>query len=133
MQHVPGQLVGRDIVADLADLRRVGDQGAYELVQAMLRMLDVVAAVQPGHDRPGGMMGEDLRIGPEHRLEAGAGAGGAIAYLRQVLQVAGDLAVVPGRQDGLGVGKVGVAVVLAEFRADMASLLVSGCGKCRGR
>ncbi|MFL1596127.1 hypothetical protein NQ854_24855 [Rhodococcus ruber] len=27
----------------------------------------------------------------------------------------------------------GVAVVLAEFRADMASLLVSGCGKCRGR
>lgn len=28
---------------------------------------------------------------------------------------------------------IGVAVVLAEFRADMASLLVSGCGKCRGR
>lgn len=58
-----------------------------------------------------------------HKLQVVDMAGNVLLALTRPAKVVKSRVVV---QDG-------VAVVLAEFRADMASLLVSGCGKCRGR
>lgn len=78
------------------------------VVELPLRVGEVLVAVQERSDVGVVAMPDpvgDVRVGPQHDVQALAGIAHRVTGLGELCQVRGDLAVVPGVQDGLDVGE----------------------------
>lgn len=105
VEAVAGQLLGRDIVADVARLGGLGQQICYEAEQVLLGLGDVLAAMQERRHVVVVMLVLDERIGLEDGTEPLTGVAGLVPDVLKMLKVTGDLALVPGQQDRFDVGK----------------------------
>src|SRR5690606_19269890 len=109
MQAVARELAGRDVVADTAVAHAVGQQLLDHAVELPPGPDDLRVAVQEGRQTTFVMTSGVVRgegEGPQYRLELFTGVRALIADLDQVLEVVADLALVPGEQDRLDIGKV---------------------------
>jgi hypothetical protein len=107
VQAVAGQPRGLDIVPDVAGLRGLGEQVRDEAEQVLLSLDHVLGAVQERrHVIVVVLVAAQQRVGAEDGLEPLTGIGGLVPDVGEVVEVAGDLALVPGLQDGLDVGEV---------------------------
>jgi len=114
MQAVACELVGRDVVADVAGLGGLREQVAEHGVQVVLCFGEVFAGVQKRRQFGAVRLMQvvlsplvlDQRVGVQHLLEAFAGVALPVADLPELCQVAADPAFVPGGQDRLDVREV---------------------------
>jgi MFS transporter, DHA2 family, multidrug resistance protein len=138
MQAVGSQLAGGHVVPDLPAPGGLAQQGGNELLQVPVRPGHVLALVQQGGQLTAvpalaGQAGVLPQDGRQPARRTGRGADGG-----EVLQVHGDVALVPGREDGLDVREVLVergpadAAVLGDLRHRHAGQPVLGDQGRRG-
>ncbi len=102
------QLVGRDIAAKSTCVRELRQQSTNEVEEPALRVGDMRIAMQQ-RNKLGGVLPAPVdtqRIDPKHRLEPGAGITGPAAQRRELLEMPGNVPVVPRDQDRLDVREV---------------------------
>ena len=109
VQAVAREFAGSDVVPYVAGLYTVGQQVLDHAVKSLLCLVDLAVTVQerrhiavmvlPGH---AGDEGER----PQHRLQTRSGTVGPVPDCGQVVEVVGDLLLVPGEEDRLDVRKV---------------------------
>ena len=121
VKAVARELVGRDILPDVAARRTLGDQLPDEVVEPLPGLSDVLALVQERPElgdlaAPAGV--QDVGVGVEDGLEPLTRTGGPVPDLRALFEVRIHVAVVPGDEDRLDVQEV-----LVERRASDAGLL----------
>src|SRR6266511_179599 len=109
VETVARELVRCDIIADVAGLCGLGQQLSDHAVELLLGSGDLPVAMQ---ERPqfgvavAVRLMRDERVSVQHRLESLARVAGVVSGFGELLEVAADLAFVPGEQDRLDVWEV---------------------------
>ena len=128
MQTIRRELVGRHVAPNIAGLRRAGDQLPDETLELLVHLSDVVTLVEESCEL--GPMAAELRprllphvsgnegMGFEDGEQPLDGRVGLIPDRSEMLQMAGDLAFVPGDQN-----RFVTAEILVERRTTNARLL----------
>jgi hypothetical protein len=118
VKAVTGELIGRDIIPELAGSRALGQQVSDEAGEQLSRFSDVLSAMQECRKLGPMVLVRRERIGHQHRFEALAGVTRLIPNLSEMCEVLGDLTFVPGNEDRFDIGEV-----LVERRTSDARLL----------
>ena len=106
MQAVTGQLFRRHIIANLAAGRALGQQVPDEVPELLVSSGDMRTAMQQRRHVAAVMLVDNQRVGLQDRLEPLASVTGVVSDLRELFEVLGDLALVPGEKDRLHVREV---------------------------
>jgi hypothetical protein len=108
VKAVTGELVSRDIGAELAAFRSHGDEIANHLAKGGLRSCNVVISMNERRQFavvPARLM-RQKRVSLEDSGESLVCRRGPVSELGELLEVSGDLAFVPGQQDRFDIGEV---------------------------
>ena len=108
VEAVARELLRRDIVADVAGVRSLRQQFADKVQELLLRAGNMLALMEERHQLGPVMAAvvSDECVGVEHRFEPLPGVAASGPDLRQLLEVADDMALVPGGQDRFDVRKI---------------------------
>ena len=107
VETIACQLVGRNIVPEVAGLRTPDHQLTDEVPEMFPHPDDVLASMY--ESREFGVVGSPVdheRVRLEHRFEPLVSSASPVPDLGEVLEMAGDETFVPGQQDRLDVRKV---------------------------
>ncbi len=120
VETVTGELVGRDIIPEIPRLCDLDQQISDEVGEVLLRSGDVLTSMQECRQFGAVVLAAvcDERVGLEHRFEPRACVPGSVPECGEMLEVGGDVALVPGDQD-----RFHVREVLVQRRAPDAGLL----------
>src|SRR6266542_4852034 len=99
MEAVARELVRRDIIPKVAGFRAFDQQVSDELPEPLLRSRHVLASMQECREVRGVILVGYKRVGLEHRREPLASVARTVADRSQMIEMASDLAFVPGDQD----------------------------------
>ena len=106
MEAVARELVGGDIIAELAGICALGDEVADHAMELSLRLDKLVTPVHGCREFcvmvAVGLLREE-RIGLEHCFEAPANIAYPVSYFREIFEVGRDLPLVPCEQDRLDI------------------------------
>jgi hypothetical protein len=99
MEAVARELVGRDILPDVAGLCALGQQVSDEVAELLPRSGDVLASMQKCREFGVMVLAGKERVGLEHSFESLASVAGLVPDFGELFEVAADLTFVPGDQD----------------------------------
>lgn len=109
MEAVACELVRRYIIPDIAGLRGLDQQASDHVVHLVLCSGDLLVSMQERREVgvvvPAGLAGDE-GVGLEHRLESLARIASLVPDFGEILEVTGDLTIVPGAQDRFDVWEV---------------------------
>ena len=102
MEAVARELVGGDIIAELASICALGDEVADHAMELSLRLDKLVTPVDGCREFcvvvAVGLLRKE-RIGLEHGFEAPANIAYPVSYFSEIFEVGRDLPLLPGEQD----------------------------------
>lgn len=111
---VPGEFTHGDVVTDRSSCDGVAEQVLDNAMKLTPGLVDEWIGVEHDHEfarmrlfvMVSNSLSLDLSVGGEHRFESLGACSGAVAYLAEVGEMAGDLAEVPGGKNRLDIGIV---------------------------
>ena len=120
VQAVARKLVRRDISPDVACISDIGQETSNQLDELVLRSGEVLISMQEFREFGAVLFAvmNDECVGLEHGFEPIAGVTGLVPDLGEVLEMAGDVPLVPGEQNRFDVWEV-----LVQRRSPDAGLL----------
>ena len=99
VEAVARQLVRRDIIPDVAALCSLGQQVSDQVLELLLRSGDVFTLMHECREFSTVVLVGNERIGLEHSFEPLTSVTSSVPDLGEIIEVAGDLTVVPDDQD----------------------------------